>query len=115
LEKVRYEIDFRICMYCGLCVEACPYQAIMPGGTYRDAVYFFEDMFHDKYELTRLAHDYLRTHSYLYPNGMQVPANVVDFIEAEARGEAASPPGATHAQIPSQPAHGKDSVQRGTP
>ena len=21
----RYEIDFRLCMYCALCVEACPY------------------------------------------------------------------------------------------
>ena len=26
------EIDFRICMYCGLCTEACPYEAIQPGG-----------------------------------------------------------------------------------
>ena len=60
LNKVRYEIDFRICMYCGLCTEACPYEAIQPGGTFRDAVYFFDDMYHDKYELTRLAHEHLQ-------------------------------------------------------
>ena len=29
-------------MYCGLCTEACPYEAIQPGGTFRDAVYFFD-------------------------------------------------------------------------
>src|SRR5438552_5769616 len=86
LEKVRYEIDFRICMYCGLCVEACPYQAIQSGGTFRDAVYFFDDMYHDKKELTKLAHEHLRKNEYTYPNGMKAPKSVIDFINAEAAG-----------------------------
>jgi NADH-quinone oxidoreductase subunit I len=135
LTKLRYEIDFRICMYCGLCTEACPYEAIQAGGTFRDAVYRFDDMYHDKFGLTRLAHEYLRTPRcrscgttfaadafdfsgeappacphcngvvarYVYPNGMTAPRSVVDFIEAEARGELTPPPGGTHAQIPSQP------------
>src|SRR3989304_4572803 len=50
----RYEIDFRICMYCGLCVEACPYDAIQAGGTFKDAVYSFDDMYKDKHALTVL-------------------------------------------------------------
>ena len=99
----RYEIDFRICMYCGLCTEACPYEAIQPGGTFRDAVYFFDDMYHDKYELTRLAHEHLRTHDFTYPNQMKAPKSVIDFINAEMMGESVPPPGGTHAQIPSQP------------
>jgi formate hydrogenlyase subunit 6/NADH:ubiquinone oxidoreductase subunit I len=103
LDKVRYEIDFRICMYCGLCTEACPYEAIQPGGTFRDAVYFFDDMYHDKYELTRLSHEHLRKNDFTYPNGMKAPRSVIEFIEAEARGEAVPPPAGTHAQIPSQP------------
>jgi len=103
LTKLRYEIDFRICMYCALCVEACPYEAIQAGGTFRDAVYFFDDMYHDKYELTRLAHAYLRNNNYTYPNGMKAPQSVIDFIEAEAAGLSAPPPGGTHAQIPAQP------------
>jgi NADH-quinone oxidoreductase subunit I len=116
LQKIRYEIDFRICMYCGLCVEACPYEAIMPGGTYRDAVYVFDDMFHDKYELTVLAHDYLRTHNHTYPNGMKAPNNVIDFVEGEAQGKDLPPPGGTHAQIASQPsASQQPSVQEGMP
>jgi NADH-quinone oxidoreductase subunit I len=103
LDKVRYEIDFRICMYCGLCTEACPYEAIQPGGTFTDAVYWFDDMYHDKYELTRLAHEHLRKNDFTYPNGMKAPRSVIDFINAEAAGLSAPPPGGTHAQIPSQP------------
>ena len=34
-------------MYCGLCTEACPYQAIQAGGRYDDAVYVFDDMYRD--------------------------------------------------------------------
>ncbi|MGI8554035.1 MAG: 4Fe-4S binding protein [Dehalococcoidia bacterium] len=73
LNKVRYEIDFRLCMYCGLCVEACPYEAIQAGGTFRDAVYIFDDMYHDKHELPRRSREYLESHDNIYPNGMKAP------------------------------------------
>ncbi len=65
----RYEIDFRICMYCGLCTEACPYQAIQAGGRYNDAVYVFENMYRDRASLTREAQEYLRNTDGRYPNG----------------------------------------------
>ncbi len=103
LSKVRYEIDFRICMYCALCVEACPYEAIQAGGTFRDADYVFDHLYHDKLDLTRLAHQYLRSHDYTYPNGMKAQRSVIQFIEDEAAGLPVPPPGGTHAQIPSQP------------
>ena len=90
-------------MYCGLCVEACPYEAIQAGGTFRDADYVFENLYHDKYALTRLAHSHLRGNNYTYPNGMKAPKAVIDFIEAEAAGVEAPPPSGTHAQIPSLP------------
>jgi len=69
----RYEIDFRLCMYCGLCVEACPYEAIQSGGPYDDAVYVFDNMFRDKHVLTEMAQEHLRTHDYTYPNGKKAP------------------------------------------
>lgn len=65
----RYEIDFRICMYCGLCTEACPYQAIQAGGRYDDAVYVFENMYRNKETLTHEAHTYLERTAGRYPNG----------------------------------------------
>ena len=67
----RYEIDFRICMYCGLCTEACPYQAIQAGGRYDDAVYVFEDMYRDRESLTREARAYLDRNGGVYPNGQR--------------------------------------------
>jgi NADH-quinone oxidoreductase subunit I len=85
LEKVRYEIDFRLCMYCGLCVEACPYQAIQAGGVFEDAVYEFDSMFKDKHALTKLAHEYLRRNDYMYPHGQKAPPEVIEVIEAEAK------------------------------
>jgi len=85
LAKVRYEIDFRICMYCGLCVEACPYQAIQSGGVFEDAVYEFDTMYKNKHALTRLAHEHLRRNGFTYPHGQQAPADVIQLIELEAK------------------------------
>ena len=76
---MRYEIDFRICMYCGLCTEACPYEAIQPGGPMDDAVYQFDEMYRDKHALTRMANVFLETHENQYPNGMRAPAPGADF------------------------------------
>ena len=73
LNKVRYEIDFRLCMYCGLCTEACPYEAIQAGGTFKDSTYMFDMVYHDKHELTTLAREYLASHENTYPNGMKAP------------------------------------------
>jgi NADH-quinone oxidoreductase subunit I len=65
----RYEIDFRICMYCGLCTEACPYQAIQAGGRYDDAQYVFEDMYRNRDSLTRESRAYMQQTGGRYPNG----------------------------------------------
>ncbi len=70
----RYEIDFRLCMYCGLCVEACPYEAIQVGGRLNDAVYVFDSLHRDKHTLTALSQQYLREHDNVYPNGKKAPA-----------------------------------------
>ena len=74
----RYEIDFRICMYCGLCVEACPYEAIQSGGTFKDAVYAFDDMYKDKHALTVLAREHLRGHDFTYPHGERAPVWLIE-------------------------------------
>ena len=69
----RYEIDFRLCMYCGLCVEACPYEAIQAGGPLNDATYDFEGLYRDKHLLTGMAQEHLKTHDWSYPNGKKAP------------------------------------------
>ena len=61
------------CTGCSTCAQACPYEAIQPGGTYEDAVYVFDDMYKDKHALTTLARQYLASHSWTYPNGAKAP------------------------------------------
>ena len=73
------EIDFRICMYCGLCTEACPYEAIQPGGPMDDAVYQFEEMYRDKHSLTRVARKFLENNNNTYPNQRSAPSPDADF------------------------------------
>jgi len=79
----RYEIDFRICMYCGLCVEACPYEAIQAGGTWKDVTDDFDSMFRDRPALTKFAHQHLKDNNFTYPNGIAVPDDVIELIKRE--------------------------------
>ncbi|MEE9276812.1 MAG: NADH-quinone oxidoreductase subunit I [Dehalococcoidia bacterium] len=65
----RYEIDFRLCMYCGLCVEACPYEAIEVGGSYTNVVTNPDDLYKNKEGLIAEANEYLDQHDWIYPNG----------------------------------------------
>jgi len=79
----RYEIDFRICMYCGLCTEACPYQAIQSGGTWKDVTTDFDAMYRDKRSLTKFAHEHLKEHDFMYPHGQRAPQDVIELIQRE--------------------------------
>lgn len=67
----RYEIDFRLCMYCGLCTEACPYQAIQVGGSYTNVQTDPTQLYTNKERLIALANEYLEQHDWVYPNGQQ--------------------------------------------
>ncbi len=80
----RYEIDFRICMYCGLCVEACPYEAIQAGGTWKDVTSDFGEMYRDKQALTKFAHEHLKERDFMYPHGQRAPQDVIELIERES-------------------------------
>ncbi|HXG35716.1 MAG TPA: NADH-quinone oxidoreductase subunit I, partial [Dehalococcoidia bacterium] len=73
LNVERYEIDFRLCMFCGLCVEACPYDAIQAGGPFDDAAYDFNSLYRNKHKLTEMAQEFLLSHDWRYPNGQKAP------------------------------------------
>ena len=80
----RFEIDFRICMYCGLCTEACPYEAIQSGGTWKDVTTDFSAMLRDKDSLTKFAHEHLKEHDFTYPTGQRAPDDVIELIKRES-------------------------------
>ena len=47
----RYDIDMTKCIYCGLCEEACPVDAIVQGPNYEFAKETREELFYDKEKL----------------------------------------------------------------
>ncbi len=53
----RFDIDYGLCMYCGICVEVCPFDALYWSPDYEYSEYKISDLLHDKERLT----DWLQT------------------------------------------------------
>lgn len=43
----RFDIDYALCMYCGICVEVCPFDALFWTPEYEYSEYAMGDMMHD--------------------------------------------------------------------
>ncbi len=74
----RFAIDFSLCMYCGICVDVCPF----------DALFWSPEFEYAEYEITGLLHemDKLREWADTVPapdaldQGAELPAEVADAI-----------------------------------
>jgi len=44
----RFAIDFSLCMYCGICVEVCPFDALYWSPEFEYAEYDIRDLLHEK-------------------------------------------------------------------
>ena len=47
----RFAIDYALCMYCGICVEACPFDALFWSPEFEYAEYDINDMVHERERL----------------------------------------------------------------
>jgi NADH-quinone oxidoreductase subunit I len=47
----RFDIDFSLCMYCGICIDACPFDALFWSPEFEYAELDIRDMTHDKHRL----------------------------------------------------------------
>ena len=47
----RFDIDFSLCMYCGICVEVCPFDALFWSPEYEYSEIHISDLLHDKSRL----------------------------------------------------------------
>jgi NADH-quinone oxidoreductase subunit I len=47
----RFDIDFSLCMYCGICIEVCPFDALHWAPEFEYAEYDIRDLTHDKERL----------------------------------------------------------------
>jgi NADH-quinone oxidoreductase subunit I len=48
----RFDIDYGLCMYCGICVEVCPFDALFWSPEYEYSEGSLVDLLHDKEKLT---------------------------------------------------------------
>ncbi|WP_121399910.1 NADH-quinone oxidoreductase subunit I [Micromonospora sp. M71_S20] len=44
----KFDIDFSLCMYCGICVEVCPFDALYWSPEFEYSEYDIKDLLHDK-------------------------------------------------------------------
>ncbi|MEU7913486.1 NuoI/complex I 23 kDa subunit family protein [Microbispora bryophytorum] len=47
----RFAIDFSLCMYCGICIEVCPFDALFWSPEFEYAEYDIRDLLHEKDKL----------------------------------------------------------------
>ncbi len=48
----RFDIDFSLCMYCGICVEVCPFDALFWSPEFEYSEPKISDLLHDKTKLS---------------------------------------------------------------
>jgi NADH-quinone oxidoreductase subunit I len=53
----RFDIDYSLCMYCGICVEVCPFDALFWSPEYEYSEYKMGDLMHEMDKLQ----DWLKT------------------------------------------------------
>ena len=47
----RFAIDFALCMYCGICIEVCPFDALFWSPEFEYATYSIRELTHEKEQL----------------------------------------------------------------
>ncbi len=47
----RFDIDYALCMYCGICVEVCPFDALFWSPEFEYSEVRIQDLIHDKSKL----------------------------------------------------------------
>ncbi len=97
----RFAIDFSLCMYCGICVEVCPFDALWWSPEFEYSEYNMEGLLHEMEKLREWA-DTVPAPPPL-DDGAQPPAEVADAIEkAEKERELAEAKAAEQAQAEEQ-------------
>jgi NADH-quinone oxidoreductase subunit I len=49
----RFAIDFSLCMYCGICIEVCPFDALFWSPEFEYAEFDIRDLLHEKERLSQ--------------------------------------------------------------
>src|SRR5437867_839669 len=76
----RFAIDYALCMYCGICVEVCPF----------DALFWAPDFEYAEYDITKMTHEKDRLQEWTYK--VLPPPPLEEGAEPPAEVLQASPP-----------------------
>ncbi len=103
----RFAIDYALCMYCGICVEVCPYDALFWSREYEYSEYDIRELTHEKERLS----DWMAT--VLPPPELEVGAELPGRPSAAGTpAVAAGAAGPGSAQRPSPPAAATAAAER---
>jgi NADH-quinone oxidoreductase subunit I len=92
----RFAIDYALCMYCGICVEVCPFDALFWSPEFEYSEYDIVELVHEKEKLEEW------TYTVLPPPELEEGAEPAQ--EVAAASTAAAPPTATTAAVAEPPA-----------
>src|SRR5690606_38423571 len=89
----RFAIDFALCMYCGICIEVCPFDALFWSPEFEYAEYDIRDLIHEK---DRLA-EWAQTVPPPPPHevGAEPPKEIAAAARPRSRPGRTAPPGRT--------------------
>jgi NADH-quinone oxidoreductase subunit I len=79
----RFAIDFALCMYCGICIEVCPFDALFWSPEFEYSTYSLRELTHEKDQLRRWM-DTVPAPPEL-EDGAVLPPEVQDGIAAAAK------------------------------
>jgi NADH-quinone oxidoreductase subunit I len=103
----RFAIDFSLCMYCGICVEVCPFDALFWSPEFEYSEYSILDLIHEKDKLEEWTYRVLPppplevgAEAPPEPPAAEVAAAAAAATVADAGGPAAPPPQAAGAGAP---------------
>ncbi len=104
----RFAIDYALCMYCGICVEVCPFDALFWSPEFEYAEYEVDELIHEKEKLEEW------TYKVLPPppleDGAEPPAESSGSQSAGVPGVETAPPGAAAATVAATSVPGVRSV-----
>ncbi|HVL98249.1 MAG TPA: NADH-quinone oxidoreductase subunit I [Egibacteraceae bacterium] len=104
----RFAIDFALCMYCGICVEVCPFDALFWSPEFEYSTYSIRELTHEKEQL-RVWMDTVPAPPDLEV-GAEIPPEISDGLEAARK---AAEEEAQRLAAASQPAAGGDGTAAG--
>jgi NADH-quinone oxidoreductase subunit I len=90
----RFAIDYALCMYCGICVEVCPFDALFWSPEFEYATYGIQELTHEKERLSEW------TYTVLPPPELEEGAEPVEEAEGVAAAHSEAPTSAAPIPAP---------------